>query len=531
MSYIENNILKSKTSHKSLCREEPGESFISRIFERIDIVIQNGQADRKWLTDIADFNEPKFRRFGEIKPLSYQVASALKANGLQAGDVVQLYLPNSVDYYLIAFGAWLCGAIVSMSDSSLKCKSIESQIEDVHPKIVFCTEDNFAEVEQGCPGCPLIVLDHEFGPCKHLTYEGFLAMGQVTAMESPEVNIEDCVLIFWSSGTTGNPKGIQHSHRNMINFMVADDFTRANLLATTMFPHIGGFTIPICASIFGTYDIVFYGHNFPVESHHIFEAIYKYKPQFLVIGSHHAVHLASAPHPKNMDLSSVKAVYPIGSATYAGLLEDLRQHLPNLTDILNYYGLTEIGALSNSLSSFNLGTLRDGREAKIVNPETNELLGPNEIGEIWGKTPTTTIGYVNRPTLNKESFGLGGFFRTGDLGYFDEEGLLYFHDRLKDLIKYKNNHVYPGDLEAIIQKHPDVVEVAIFGIPEPTVQELVSALVVKRPGSQLNEKDVRDLVLKEDLEYYKQVRGPIKFVDRLPRNHRGKIVRRTLKDC
>lgn len=193
--------------------------------------------------------------------------------------------------------------------------------------------------------------------------------------------------------------------------------------------------------------------------------------------------------------------------------------------------MTEIGSLCNSVSSANLGALLNGREVKIVDPDSLEIKGPHEIGEIWAKTPVTTIGYLNRPELNKDSFADRGFFRTGDLGFYDEDGILYFHDRLKDLIKYKNNHVYPGDIESLIQVHPDVVEVAVYGHPEPTVQELISAVVVTVPGSSLTKKDIQDLVERADVEDYKLIRGPIKFVNALPRNPQGKILRRDLKYC
>eukprot|EP00095_Tigriopus_kingsejongensis_P004163 maker-scaffold53_size449031-snap-gene-0.11 protein:Tk04163 transcript:maker-scaffold53_size449031-snap-gene-0.11-mRNA-1 annotation:"luciferin 4-monooxygenase-like" len=524
MSCAEDKILRAEVPYEPIFQGKPGESILSRIFERIDCVIQDGQSDRKWLTDIADFNQPKFRRFGEIKPLSYQVASAFKALGIGAGDVVQLYLPNSIDYYIVIFGAWLCGAIVSMCDSTMKAKSIESQVKDSQPKLVFCTGDNLDEVMKGSSKQSFIVLASKPGAKDHMSYESFLAKGNSESIEVPKSNPDDCTLIFWSSGTTGRPKGIKHSQKSVVNLMQASLFAPGNMFVTTMFTHIGGFTMPLCGSIFGTYDIVFHGNDFVVECQHIFEAINKYKPHFLVLGAHHAVHMVSAPTPKDVDLSSVEMIYPIGSSTYTGVLEDLRQILPNLSVILNFYGMTEIGTLTTGISQNNLGKLLGGREAKFINPETNKVLGPNQVGEIWGKTPIMTLGYLNQPDLDKHSIGPGGFFRTGDLGYFDEEGTLFFQERLKDLIKYKNNHVYPADIELIIQRHPDIVEVAVFGLPELTVQELVSALVVKMPGSKLTEDDVKALVAKEDLESYKLIRGPVKFVPSLPRNTQARNI-------
>lgn len=195
--------------------------------------------------------------------------------------------------------------------------------------------------------------------------------------------------------------------------------------------------------------------------------------------------------------------------------------------ILWYYGLTETGAVTNNIDNTSLGPLRDGRMVRIVNPETNELLGPYEHGEIQVKSGCMCIGYFNRPDLTRAAFTEDGFFRTGDLGSYDENGLLYFHDRIKDLIKYKNMHVYPADLENIIQSHEDIVEVAIYGKPNPLTQETISALVVLRKGSNLTGEEIREMV-NSQVEEFKKIRGAIHFVDILPRNFQGKVLRKLL---
>ena len=135
-----------------------------------------------------------------------------------------------------------------------------------------------------------------------------------------------------------------------------------------------------------------------------------------------------------------------------------------------------------------MGSVAPGMAIKIVNEETNEPCGPNEIGEITVKSPITMKSYLNRPEANVKFFNQDGFVHTGDLGSYDETGKLTFEGRLKELIKYKNIHMYPLEIENVICSHPDVIDVGGFGRPEPSVQELVTAIVVKKPNSTVTEQ-------------------------------------------
>jgi 4-coumarate--CoA ligase len=134
---------------------------------------------------------------------------------------------------------------------------------------------------------------------------------------------------------------------------------------------------------------------------------------------------------------------------------------------------------------------------------------------------------LNRPEENAKFFGKDGFVHTGDLARYDENGILFFEGRHKDLIKYKNCHLYPLEIENIITAHPDVADAGVFGQPDPTVQELVTAAVVKVSGSNVNEEDIIDLVAK-NVDDAKRLRGGVIFVDKLPKNPQGKILRRQL---
>ena len=139
-------------------------------------------------------------------------------------------------------------------------------------------------------------------------------------------------------------------------------------------------------------------------------------------------------------------------------------------------------------------------------------------------------GYINHPEENAKFFDdPDGFIHTGDLGYYNEEGVLFYNGRKKELIKYQNCHIYPSEIEDVALQHSEIKDIGIFGIPDPYVQELVAAVVVKAPGSHLSENDVLSFV-NGNLEDFKHIRGGVKFAASIPRNTQGKIVRSQLKN-
>ena len=159
--------------------------------------------------------------------------------------------------------------------------------------------------------------------------------------------------------------------------------------------------------------------------------------------------------------------------------------------------MTEIGGtLAWTFNLKILGVVHPDSVLKIVNPDSGQLCGPNETGEILAKSSCYMKSYLNRPEETANFFAADGFVHTGDLAHYDANGWLYFDGRLKELIKYKNYHLYPLEIEEIIAAHPEVLEVAVFGKPDPTVQEFVTAAVVKVTGSSLTQEEIIDLVAK-----------------------------------
>ena len=190
--------------------------------------------------------------------------------------------------------------------------------------------------------------------------------------------------------------------------------------------------------------------------------------------------------------------------------------------------MSETGTISNTKNPNNLGELAPGCQVKIQCSDTGKLLGSFEQGEILVKTPTIMKGYLNRPKENTEFFNdPDHFVHTGDTGFFDDHGILHYSGRCKELIKFQNCHIYPGELEDIALRNPNIVEIGIYGKKDPNFQELVAAVVVKKENSSLSENEVVKFI-NDKVADFKGVKGGVKFVKAIPRNPQGKIIRSKL---
>ena len=492
----------------------------------------------------------KRKRLSEIEPQARQVARSFYNHGLRQGDVVHFVIPNNTEYHITVIGAWLCQAVVSLGDPGLSLNVLKTQLKDTQAKFVVCFDGSRKVVHEALKSldllgqvqvlvlelaCPKQGQDQPISEPGFHFYQSFLqSKGQVVPNYSAPKDDETFV-IFWSSGTTGVPKGIQHCVK-YFRKMVSDYQVRGGqkplfsaYLQTTCYFHVGGFISPMNAM---THPLSFvFNHDQDLDPNPIellFKQVDRFKPYLMVCGSHHLVQLSQAIN-QNYDLSSVKFVSPMGTTVPHDLFETLKPRFNNLYAIAHFYGMTEAGGvLTQTLDVKHLGDIAEGTILKLVDPETNQLCGVNEVGEILANCGINMKGYLNRPEENAKFFAPNGFFHTGDLAHYDDAGVLHFDGRLKDLIKYKNHHLYPLEIEQVICQHPEVVEAGVFGRPDPSVQEYVTAaVVVKSIGSKVIEQEIIELV-QQRVDDAKRLRGGVIFVDEIPRNPQGKVLRREL---
>lgn len=205
----------------------------------------------------------------------------------------------------------------------------------------------------------------------------------------------------------------------------------------------------------------------------------------------------------------------------------------NLSVIRQVYGLTELAAAAFitpvcSGKPGSCGKVTQGHQVKVVDPQTGNILGYNQTGEIRAKG-AAMIGYINEPEKTKDAFDNDGFIKTGDLGYYDQDLYFYIVDRMKDLIKYKAFQVPPLEVEQVLMMVPGVKDVAVIGKPDERYGELPVAFVVEEEGVELQEEELVGHVARF-LTAEKQLHGGVRFVEKIPRNEIGKILRKQLRE-
>jgi len=201
--------------------------------------------------------------------------------------------------------------------------------------------------------------------------------------------------------------------------------------------------------------------------------------------------------------------------------------------VMQAYGQTEatLGVLFCEVATAKPGSVGEivkGTYAKVID-DNGSSLGPNKVGELCFKGPLTMRGYRNNPEATAITVDKNGWLHSGDLGYFDEDNQFYIVDRLKELIKYKGYQVPPAELEGLLLSHPKIKDAGVIGIPDEIAGELPFAFVVKEEGCDLAEKEVKDFVAKT-ASNPKWLRGGVKFIDEIPKNPSGKILRREMKE-
>jgi acyl-coenzyme A synthetase/AMP-(fatty) acid ligase len=465
--------------------------------------------------------------------------------GVRRGDVVQLVMPSNSEMYFPVLGAWLLRAVVSPTDPGLTAEVVGHQMRAAGTKLVLCCRATLAKVRQarrplqGESSVPIVVMDADAGDQleagqMEMSLESLLELDDTSKYPSlppPEaVEDDEPLLIVWSSGTTGRPKGIMHGPKFLFRVLDRSTTNFTKKLQTTCMFHLGGFTAPLSALAAGTQNIFIAGEDLDNDIGLVLKVAEHCKADLITCGSHHLIQLASMDLPAGQEpVTSVQMAVPLGTNVYDGIIEDLRLKFPALMMVLNVFGQSEGGnAVAVSLDQKSLGGVSCPAVQIVAPGAGNTALGPGEVGEITYRSECAMVGYLDCPEETRHFFGEDGFCRSGDLGHYDEEGTLYYDSRLKELIKYKNFHLYPNELEELLLQHEAVEDAAVFGRPEPAVQELVTALVVRKEGSLVvTGEHLRDMV-DAVVDDHKKLRGGVHFVARIPRNPQGKILRQSL---
>lgn len=332
--------------------------------------------------------------------------------------------------------------------------------------------------------------------------------------------------ILCSSGSTGLPKGVTISHRALNNcgFFLVGSGDRMLCFSTLYW----------LSGLLNLYLGLFHGGcriitKKPFSSDLLIDLIETFKISFILGPPSQMALLAQNDRAARADLSSMKNYLVGGSPVPYPIIEKSRKLMPHCCVKVGY-GLTEIGGACSygvPVGPNATGRVKENTKVKIVDDNRNKL-GVGETGEILVQTPFKWNGYYGNKEATLDSIE-AGWFKSGDLGFFDKDGNLFVVDRKKEILKFKNFHFFPTEIEMMIQELPDVVEVCVCGLPDLVMTDLPAAVVVKKLGSSLSENEIIEHVA-ANMAHFKQLRGGVYFVDEIPKTASGKNVRKKVKD-
>jgi len=355
-----------------------------------------------------------------------------------------------------------------------------------------------------------------------------------TSLVQPEsVGMQDTALIMYTSGTTGRPKGAMLTHGNFFWNNVNSRFSPENLgaqvsLSCAPLFHIGGLNVTTMVT-FQTGGHVVLLRNF--DPGQVLEAIARYRVQTMFGAP--AMFLFMAQHPafESSDLSSVEILVG-GGAPVPELL--VRIYKARGVKLCQGYGLTETAPFATFLGSRWIESKPGSAglpplygEVQVVD-NNNRPLPAGEKGEVCVRAPNVMRGYWNRPEATREAIDAEGWFHTGDIGYFDDEGFLFLCDRVKDMVITGGENVYPAEVEGVLCEHPSIAEVAVIGLPDPKWGEAVTAVARLKEGASLSLEELRDFASERLARYKLPLR--LHLLAELPRNPAGKVLKYQLRE-
>jgi long-chain acyl-CoA synthetase len=457
---------------------------------------------------------------------SARLASMLKAKGVEPGDRVGIMLPN-VPYFPIAYyGILRAGGTAVPMNVLLKGREVQFYLENPEARILLAWHGFAEEAQKGAEaaGAELVTITPG-------QFEQELA-GHEPDREVTDRSGSDTAVILYTSGTTGQPKGAELTHENLLrNAQVSRDTLfdigeRDVVLGALPLFHTFGQTVCMNCSTLGGASLTFIPRFDPGKALEIIE-----RDKVTIFAGVPTMYNAMLNHPsrETVDVSCLRLCVSGGAAMPGETLRAFEEAFG--CKILEGYGLSE----TSPVASFNhpdrerkigsIGTPIDGVEMKVVDEDDNDV-DTGEIGEIVIRGHNIMKGYFKREDATEEAMR-GGWFHTGDIAKVDEDGYFFIVDRKKDMIIRGGYNVYPREIEEVLFQHPAVLECAVVGVPHDSLGEEVGAAVVLKGDEDASAEDLQAFV-KQQVAAYKYPRQ-IWFIDELPKTATGKILKREIE--
>jgi fatty-acyl-CoA synthase len=474
--------------------------------------------------------------YREMLQRAKHLAGWLQLRGIDKNDKVGCLFKNGLPFVELYFGASLSGGVMVPVNFRLVSKEIEYILNQSDVKILFIEEEfieNIRPIISKLPQVELIVLvgskESDFG-IRTVTYDSIFKTP--VYFHAIEQNDDDAHAIIFTSGTTGRPKGAVLTHKNLymngLNKLYHSRWDKGvkQLVIPPLF-HVAALSTLVQNCLLEGTSII---HR-EFEPEVVLKTIQDEKINTMFMVPAMWNFLFQVPSLTDFDLSSMTTCSLGGAICPLEIKKRIMKVFKNAV-ILEAFGQTEMSPSTTYLAgddalrkTESVGKPSINVRVRIVDDEMNDVpLG--DVGEIVYQGPTTMKEYYKNPEATKEAFK-GGWFHSGDLVRMDEEGFIYVVDRKKDMIISGGENVYPKELEEVLYSHPDILEAAVVGEPDPKWGETVKACIVMKPGKQLTQDEVIEFC-QSSLASYKKPRI-VEFMESLPRNAAGKVLKTALR--
>ena len=471
--------------------------------------------------------------WGQLDARTNRVANMILEMGVDKGDNIAILSANSVAYAELFLGILRAGACVTPLSSMASPDALHKMLRDSDAKALFVAEQYFGLVEGFIPDLSLQKVAIDFEHSGFADYETALAAVPATDPMIP-IEMSDAFNLIYSSGTTGTPKGILHNHwmraaqMERVSPNGYDDNART-LISTPLYSNTT--IVAFLPTLFGG-STVFMMSKFDAQ-------------EYLKIAEHEAItHTMLVPvqYKRIMDvqgfdtfnLSAMRMKFSTSAPLRADVKADVLARFPG--KLIEYYGLTEGGGVTVLIADDNpgklhtVGQLAPGNDIRLIDGAGHEV-PQGEVGEICGRGPTMMAGYYGRDDLTAEYIWRDAqghvYFRSGDMGSFDEDGFLVLSDRKKDMIISGGLNIYANDLELVLLEDADVLDAAVIGVPSEAWGETPLGLVTLRHGST---RTANDILLQANAKLGKSQRlSAVEQRDTMPRSTIGKILKKELR--
>jgi fatty-acyl-CoA synthase len=475
--------------------------------------------------------------FAEFDKLVDRAAAALSDHGLGPGDRVALLARNCWQYAVLAFATARAAVVLVPLNFMLTADEIAYILGHCRATGFIVAADLVAVAEdamlQGGNVSTRVAITTAESPAPPGWYDFEQCLATTSSPPTPEVHDDQLLRVMYTSGTESRPKGVMHTSRSLM-WQYVSSIAAGSMSADDVEIH----SLPLyhCAQLdnFLATDVYLGATSILLprpDPESVLRTIERYSVTNYFAPPTVWISLLRSPVFDEVNLSSLRKGYYGASAMPTEILHEIRHRLPDL-QLWNFYGQTEIAPLASALSPADQETHAGAAGRPVLNVETVILddtdtpVAAGMIGEIAHRSPHLMLGYLDDPLKSAEAFR-GGWFHSGDLGFYDDAGFLHVVDRKKDMIKTGGENVASREVEEILYLHAGVEEAAVFGLPHPVWVEAVVAAVVPRAGADVTEDDVLAHCRKH-LAGFKTPKH-IFLVSDLPKNPSGKLLKRDLR--